>query len=421
MNDLDNTQPTPDGVEVPAAEPVQPEVAQPAEEQLVEEGTPAEIPVTEPPLAEVAEVMAAEPETTEAQPVEEPPAAIPVPEPPQAEVAEVVAAEPEPAEMQPDEPEHPMDTDIAAAYAYKEIKSGQILDGIIVSKSPTEILIDVGSKSEGFVRGRELEQMDKEVLAGLVEGSDILVYVIRPEDRQGNIILSLSRAQQEQDWREAEKLFEAKETVERKVIGTNRGGLIVEMGKVRGFAPASQLAIEYHDQRPPKAEGAARWVHLVGKELQFKIIELDRKRNRLILSERLAMREYRRAQKEELLADLARGDVRKGRVTSLTNFGAFVDMGGADGLIHLSEISWGQIGHPSEVLELGQEVEVFVLKVDRGRRSAGRCPHLAGSSPYRSGVYWRPEGGVSIAVGLAWVAQCREVRRSNHAAPGARP
>jgi len=224
------------------------------------------------------------------------------------------------------------------------------------------------SQSEGFVRGRELEQMDKELLAGLKVGGDVLVYVVRPQDRQGNLILSLRRAQQEQDWREAERLFEAKDTVERKVIGTNRGGLIVEMGKVRGFAPASQLAIEYHDQRPPKAEGAARWVHLVGKELRFKIIELDRKRNRLILSERLAMREWRRAQKEQLLQDLRRGDIRKGRVTSLTNFGAFVDLGGADGLIHLSEISWGQVGHPNEVLELAQEVEVFVLKVDHKRK-----------------------------------------------------
>jgi len=408
MNDLDNTKPTPNVVEVTAAEAVQPEeelaevqvpepplaevVAaepEPAEAQPAEE-PPAEFQVPEPPQAEVvaaepepaeeppaefqvvepaqAEVVAAEPEPAEAQPAEEPPAEFQVPEPPQ---AEVVAAEPEPAEMPPDEPKHPMDTEIAAAYDYKKLKSGQILDGIIVSKSPTEILVDVGTKSEGFVRGRELEQMDKELLAGLKVGGDVLVYVVRPQDRQGNLILSLRRAQQEQDWREAERLFEAKDTVERKVIGTNRGGLIVEMGKVRGFAPASQLAIEYHDQRPPKAEGAegaARWVHLVGKELRFKIIELDRKRNRLILSERLAMREWRRAQKEQLLQDLRRGDIRKGRVTSLTNFGAFVDLGGADGLIHLSEISWGQVGHPNEVLELAQEVEVFVLKVDHKRK-----------------------------------------------------
>ena len=269
------------------------------------------------------------------------------------------------------EPEHPMDTEIAEAYAYKSLKHGQILDGTVVSASPTEILIDVGSKSEGVVRGRELEQMDEAFLANLSEGSEVLVYVVQPEDRQGNIVLSLARAQQEQDWREAERLLESREFFERKVIGCNRGGLIVEMGRVRGFAPASQLAVEYHDERPTKAEGANRWAHMVGKRLLFKIIELDRQRNRLILSERLAMRDWRGQQKVQLLEELDKGDIRKGVVTSLTNFGAFVDLGGADGLIHLSELSWGQIRHPSEVLEVGQEVEVYVLKMDRKRKRIG--------------------------------------------------
>jgi small subunit ribosomal protein S1 len=269
------------------------------------------------------------------------------------------------------EPEHPMDTEIAEAYAYKPLKHGQILDGTIVSVSPAEILIDVGSKSEGIVRGRELEQMDEAFLANLSEGSAVLVYVVRPEDRQGNIVLSLARAQQEQDWRESERLLESREFFERKIIGCNRGGLIVEMGQVRGFAPASQLAIEYHDERPTRTEGANRWAHLVGKRLLFKVIELDRQRNRLILSERLAMRDWRRQQKVQLLEELHKGDIRKGVVTSLTNFGAFVDLGGADGLIHLSELSWGQIRHPSEVLKVGQEVEVYVLKMDRKRKRIG--------------------------------------------------
>jgi len=269
------------------------------------------------------------------------------------------------------EPEHPMDTEIAEAYAYKSLKHGQILDGTVVSASPTEILIDVGSKSEGVVRGRELEQMDEAFLANLSEGSKVLVYVVRPEDRQGNIVLSLARAQQEHDWRESERLLESREFFERKIIGCNRGGLIVEMGQVRGFAPASQLAIEYHDERPTRTEGANRWAHLVGKRLLFKVIELDRQRNRLILSERLAMRDWRRQQKVQLLEELHKGDIRKGVVTSLTNFGAFVDLGGADGLIHLSELSWGQIRHPSEVLKVGQEVEVYVLKMDRKRKRIG--------------------------------------------------
>ena len=289
----------------------------------------------------------------------------------QAEQPEAELPEAEQPEPEHPEPEHPMDTEIAEAYAYKSLKHGQILDGTVVSASPTEILIDVGSKSEGVVRGRELEQMDEEFLANLSEGSEVLVYVVRPEDRQGNIVLSLARAQQEQDWRESERLLESREFFERKIIGCNRGGLIVEMGQVRGFAPASQLAIEYHDERPTRTEGANRWAHLVGKRLLFKVIELDRQRNRLILSERLAMRDWRRQQKVQLLEELHKGDIRKGVVTSLTNFGAFVDLGGADGLIHLSELSWGQIRHPSEVLKVGQEVEVYVLKMDRKRKRIG--------------------------------------------------
>ncbi|MBC8446618.1 MAG: S1 RNA-binding domain-containing protein, partial [Chloroflexi bacterium] len=267
--------------------------------------------------------------------------------------------------------EHLMETEMAQAYAYQALEHGQILDGTIISISPTEILIDVGSKSEGIVSSRELEQLGQEYLSNLSVGDAVLAYVVRPEDRHGNIILSLARAQQERDWREAERLFEAQESFEAKITGCNRGGLIVEMGQVSGFAPGSQLVIQHHDEKPSETRGAGRWSHLVGKQLLFKIIELDRDRNRLILSERLAMREWRRQEKERLLSELRRGDIRKGVVTSLTDFGAFVDLGGADGLIHLSELSWGQIQHSREVLEVGQEVEVYVLKVERERRRIG--------------------------------------------------
>jgi len=264
-----------------------------------------------------------------------------------------------------------MEAAMAEGFAYKTLKHGQILDGIIVSITPTEILVDVGSKTEGIVPSRELEQLDQEFLSNLNVGDSVPTYVVRPEDRNGNIILSLARAQQELDWRKAERLLETQEIFERTVIGCNRGGLIVDMGRVRGFVPASQLAVEYHEVKPTEAEGANRWAHLVGKQLLLKVIELDRRRNRLILSERLAMRDWRRQQKERLLKELRKGDVRKGVVTSLTDFGAFVDLGGADGLIHLSELSWGPVRHPSEVLEVGQEVEVYVLKVDQERKRIG--------------------------------------------------
>lgn len=276
----------------------------------------------------------------------------------------------EPEEVNAQEIEHFMETEMAQAYAYQTLEHGQILEGTIVSISPSEMLVDVGSKTEGIVPGRELEQLDAGYLSSLHVGHPVLVYVVRPEDRYGNIILSIARAQQERDWREAERLFQTQESFEAKVIGCNRGGLIVEMGQVRGFAPGSQLVTQ-REEKPSEAKGASRWSHLVGKQLLFKIVELDRSRNRLILSERLAMRERRRQEKERLLSELRKGDIRKGVVTSLTDFGAFVDLGGADGLIHLSELSWGQVQHPSEVLEVGQEVEVYVLKVEPERRRIG--------------------------------------------------
>ncbi|HHX64988.1 MAG TPA: S1 RNA-binding domain-containing protein [Chloroflexi bacterium] len=194
------------------------------------------------------------------------------------------------------------------------------------------------------------------------------MYVVRPEDAQGNIILSLSRAQIETDWQKAAEIFDAGDIIEEAVVGANRGGLIVNVGRVRGFVPASQV---YSVRLPAQADDAEREERLsqvVGDKLHLKIIELDRRRNRLILSERAATREWRQAQKERLLDDLKEGDIRRGVVSSLCDFGAFVDLGGADGLVHLSELSWSRVGHPKEVLKVDQEVDVYVLGVDRERR-----------------------------------------------------
>ncbi|HIC90235.1 MAG TPA: S1 RNA-binding domain-containing protein, partial [Anaerolineae bacterium] len=246
-----------------------------------------------------------------------------------------------------------------------------IVDGTIVSITPNEILVDVGAKSEGVVPSRELERLEPDFKAQLKEGDPVLVYVVRPEDKEGNILLSLSRAQQERDWRRAAELLEKQEIFEGLVTAANRGGVIVRLGKVRGFVPASQLVSGQGSSVPEDSAPDERWIELVGKTLQLKVIELDRERNRLILSERAAMRDLRQAQKERLLRDLKKGDVRKGVVTSLAKFGAFVDLGGADGLIHLSELSWGRVEHPSEVLKIGQEVEVYILNVDQERKRIG--------------------------------------------------
>jgi small subunit ribosomal protein S1 len=245
---------------------------------------------------------------------------------------------------------------------------GEVLEGVIVSINPTEILVDVGCKSEGIVPARDLERLDPEARAALKVGANVLVYVLRPEDADGNIVLSLSRAQLEGDWREVAKLFDAGVIFEKPVAGFNKGGLIVNMGRLRGFVPASQIVSVHLPQEGDDAAREEQLGHLVDTMLRFKIIELDRRRNRLILSERAAVREWRQGQKDRLLDELQEGAVRHGVVTSLCDFGAFVDLGGADGLVHLSELSWRRVGHPKQVLTVGQEVDVYVLSVDKDKR-----------------------------------------------------
>jgi len=270
-----------------------------------------------------------------------------------------------------DESSHPMDNLFGQDYDFKRLKRGDIVEGVIVRINPGEVLVDVGSKSEGIISNRELERLGPEALAELHVGDEVLVYVVTPEDRNGNVVLSFGRAQLEKDWRLAEKMFEAGEVFEGTIAGYNKGGLIVRLGKVRGFVPASQLATRRQRDQDETLSGEEQRAQLVGQKLQLKIIELDRERNRLILSERAAMREWRRKQKVQLLSELNEGDIRVGEVISLCDFGAFVDLGGADGLIHLSELSWRRVSHPSEVLKVGDEVEVYVLNVDRERKRIG--------------------------------------------------
>jgi small subunit ribosomal protein S1 len=159
---------------------------------------------------------------------------------------------------------------------------------------------------------------------------------------------------------------------ESSVAAYNRGGVIVKIGQVRGFVPASQLSADSQSQGEEQTdESEDRWAQLVGMNLMLKVIDIDRKRNRLILSERLAVREWRRQQKEQLLDRLKEGDVYDGLISSIADFGAFVDLGGADGLIHLSELSWNRVNHPSEVVSVGDAVKVQILSVDQERRRIG--------------------------------------------------
>ena len=262
--------------------------------------------------------------------------------------------------------EHPMSALLEEALIFRKLKPGDIVDGEIVRVTPTEVLVDVGAKSEGVIPEKELERLGREGLERLQVGQTIPVYVVRPEERDGNLILSLRKAEEEIDWRDAQARFEAGESFETQVTGFNKGGLIVRLGKLRGFVPASQLSPEHRgsDHQQPEE----RWARLVGMPIYVKIIELNRKRKRLILSERAASRQIRELQKDKLLAELREGEIRRGKVTSLTDFGAFVDLGGVDGLIHLSEISWNRSTKPQDVVRIGQEVDVYILSVDREKK-----------------------------------------------------
>ncbi len=261
---------------------------------------------------------------------------------------------------------HPMDALLESEeYDLNAPRRGEIRVGTIVRATEADVLVDIGAKSEGIITARELEQIPEDQRATLDVGQEINVYIIRPGGRSGPE-LSLVRAEEEQDWKKAEELLESKDIFEGEVTGYNKGGLIVAMGQLRGFVPASQVSLA----RRRRADGETpedRWGSMVGEQLVAKVIEVDRQRNRLILSERSAAREAREVLKERLISELAIGEIRSGHVISLADFGAFVDIGGADGLVHISEISWKRVSNPREVLSVGQEVQVKVLGVDPDR------------------------------------------------------
>jgi small subunit ribosomal protein S1 len=264
-------------------------------------------------------------------------------------------------------------------------RPGEIRKGVIASVTGDEILVSIGAKSEGVIPSKELSQLSEELREGLTVGTEVNVFVISPESRQGTMLLSITRAMEEDDWIRAEELLKSNEAFEGTVAGYNKGGLIVNMGHLRGFVPASQVSISrrmaYSGDTPDQ-----RWGNMVDELMIVKVIEVDRQRRRLILSEKAASQESRESLKDRLLQELEMGSVRKGRVTSLADFGAFVNINGADGLVHLSEISWERIDHPSEVLKIGEEVEVKIISVDRDRRRIGLSIRQLQKDPWENYV-----------------------------------
>jgi small subunit ribosomal protein S1 len=249
-------------------------------------------------------------------------------------------------------------------------QEGQVRSGVVVSVTENEVLVSIGAKSEGIIPSRELSQLSTEDRERMQVGEKIEVYVVSAEDTHGNLLLSYTRAIEESDWQKAETMEKSRELFEGQVSGYNKGGLIVPFGRLRGFVPASQIS----PSRRVMAGGGPpeqRWGKMIGDTVIARVIEVDRDRRRLIFSELEALQEAREIYKERLLEKINEGDVLKGRVTSLANFGAFVNINGADGLVHLTEISWERIKHPSEVLKVGQEVQVKVINIDRERKRIG--------------------------------------------------
>jgi small subunit ribosomal protein S1 len=251
-------------------------------------------------------------------------------------------------------------------YAVVEPRYGDLCKGVIITVEESGLLVDFGFKREGFVPADDLEHLDEETRSSISPGAEVPVFVVRARTRDGLPTLSIQQAQQYEHWLKAEEMLASNELYEGEVAGCNRGGLIVRFGDIRGFVPTSQVV--GMPRRLPDDERRRRLEAMVGRRIGLRVIEVDRGRRRLIFSQRRAYREWQERRRQQTMAELTEGEVRKGIVTDLTSFGAFVDLGGADGLVHVSELSWRRVNHPREVVRSGQEVEVYVLGVDRQRK-----------------------------------------------------
>ncbi|MCP4424299.1 MAG: S1 RNA-binding domain-containing protein [Chloroflexi bacterium] len=252
--------------------------------------------------------------------------------------------------------------DLLEQHDYTLPKVGEIRKGIIVAINDQDIIIDLGLKRDGLVPPTDLSKLDPEERSSFKVNDEIDVYVLNTSEPD-SLKVSINLARLNQDWIEAEKLMASGEVMEGEVIGYNKGGAIVPFGRLRGFIPASHL----QDLAPGMGDRKRqqRLAKLRGEKLPLKIIEVDRRRRRLVFSQREAQKEWEEARKQELLENLKEGSVLTGRVSGMRDFGIFVDLGGADGLVHISELAWHRVDHPREVIRIGDELEVYVLKLDR--------------------------------------------------------
>jgi small subunit ribosomal protein S1 len=257
---------------------------------------------------------------------------------------------------------------LEASFTQKEPDRGEIINGTILAVDLHGLIVDVGVGRDGVVPRKDIERLQGDGLQFRV-GEPIDVMVVRTEDEDGNLVLSVSQARQSEDWRLAEKLLQNDEIWEGIVTDANRGGLIVPFGNLRGFVPASHVV--GLSRGLTEDDRQTQMSSMVGGKITVKVIEVNWKRRRLVFSQREAQRDHREARKEVLLDKLEEGEIRRGVVSGLRDFGAFVDLGGADGLIHISELAWHRVKHPREVLNVGDEVEVYVLRLDEEGKRIG--------------------------------------------------
>ena len=259
---------------------------------------------------------------------------------------------------------------------------GDLREGIVVEVRSNELLVNIGAKRDGIVPQSDLNRLEEEYVDTLREGETVPVVVSKLTTSEGMLVLSIADALQKKDWLVAEKMLESGEITVRKVVGFNKGGLLADFDHLRGFIPASHVVGLPRNMNEEQRN--ERLQQIVGQDLPVKVIEVERQRRRLVLSYRLAEREYRAGRKAQLFEELEVGLVVDGEVRSLRPFGAFVDIGGADGLLHVSEIGWTPVSHPRDVLKVGERIQVEVLRLDPERSRIALSRKRLLSNPWES-------------------------------------
>ncbi|MGD8744678.1 MAG: S1 RNA-binding domain-containing protein [Candidatus Woesebacteria bacterium] len=279
----------------------------------------------------------------------------------------------------------------------KELKSGELIEGVVVNVAHGEVLIDVGAKSEGIVRGQELIDSDQ-THKNIQPGDKILTKVLQAENDQGYIVLSLRRAERERKWTDAEKAFEDGSVLEATVLEYNKGGLLCDCLGLRGFIPLSHLdRVHFAEDLAKTASGSEAELKeslqvLAGKVLKVKVIEFDKEKNRFVLSEKDALSTYSDESRDERLAEIKEGDKLEGIVTGIMPFGVFVDLGGVEGLVHISEIAWEKVSHPSKYFSVGETIEVLVLGIDEESKKLALSVKRLTPNPWETVEEKYPEG-----------------------------